>query len=453
MVSAKKPKWTPKKMPFSLNELVLAKFEEYPQWPAIIKKCFWTEEKFNGQWALTARGRRPAQVWCYFINDDSANWVKCIDVKSFSPSIKVTDLVAEDHASFEDLKKALRMATDIYEKKQRGIDDSATEDEDEEGATEQGTTGTKQTEVTKTRGSSQQGTTQPAMASDAGQCANDVGGSGEKAANESPKTPVRARKRPLDETDSDATSPREKKKKGKVHPTNGPTADRFKPPTREQLEEEGASLRSQLWAKEEKLRSAEKIIRKLQKTVSERDALIQEYKTSPSKGLVDIPSFPHTEMPKEAEFQSKDAKAEEFEKMMETLQSAFVSFSSNIRKSVSLRRSLDNRIAEVREEMAGPIDKIAKQEKLAVEDEVQIIGILSEIVISKVPMSDLIRSRAGKFVSRVRKSCEQMPQIRYLSSKIHEIWKDQVDVDTDEIDNRADGTTKESPQGSGKSSG
>lgn len=444
MVSAKKPKYTPKKIPFSMNELVLAKFEEYPQWPAVIKKCFWDDPKYKNQWCLTARGRRPAQVWCYFINDDSANWVKVVNVKSFSPSVKVTDLVPEDHSSFEDLKRALVMATEMYEKRQEGIDASETEDEDDEANAGQGSTEVTQTEATKTRGSSHQGSTLPDQDAtpNRGQSGNGAGASGVQKEIE----PVRTKKRPLEETDSDATSPREKAKKGKTAPTNVPTADRFKPPSLKQLEEENASLRHQLWKKEERLRESEKTIQKLHVTVSERDALIQEYKTSPSKGLVDIPSFPHTSMPKESEFQSIDIKPEELEKTMDLLKSAFMSFSDNIRKSVSLRRNLDQRIAEVRSEMASPIDEIAKQEKLAVQDEVQIIGILSKIVISRVPMSDLLRSRAGKFVSRVRKSCEQMPQIRYLSSKIQEIWKEP-------IEDKSDATKKDTVQAAGKSSG
>lgn len=97
-----------------LNDLVLARFQNYPAWPAIVRTCFWRDNRYNNKWKL----KKPARYWCFFINDDSANWVAVEDVKLYSPSISVDDLANKEDDFYENLKDAIRSAAEIFLRRQ-----------------------------------------------------------------------------------------------------------------------------------------------------------------------------------------------------------------------------------------------------------------------------------------------------------------------------------------------
>lgn len=77
-----------------LGDLVLAKFDSYPYWPAVIERCFWDDSAVHKQWKLAAGQAGPEdgdddaaepRIWCRFLEDDSANWVPVSKIKDFTP--------------------------------------------------------------------------------------------------------------------------------------------------------------------------------------------------------------------------------------------------------------------------------------------------------------------------------------------------------------------------------
>ncbi len=408
-------------------------------------------------------------MWCYFIKDDSANWVEEAKCRPFTPNLNIDDLVDKSHDSYEDLKAAMRMATEIFERRQGG-GDVETEDEDFVDDLQRGDAPGRQSgsadrvddgmEVEPDNSAENVGGMEVAVAPvkkkrgrpkkrlDAemlvgGSSAAHASREGRKkrasptadesilpsGANGAGSTENK-KKRALDGTHGDVTMRSSKKSKTKNGGTDsdsrsGKSYEGFEANDSDTVE----SLREVLQKKELELDGALAQIKKLRKVVKDKDALMNEYKSSPSKGLIDIPCFPDPcglDIPVESSYQTKPMSSEEFGKVLEELTAEYMSFKDNIAKSIALRSELDKKILKIREELKKPCVEIEEQEKLAVADEIAITKVLGRILVAKVSMADLRQHRAGKLVNRVRKSCGEMPQILFLSTKIADIWKEQV---------------------------
>lgn len=109
-----------------LGDLVLAKFDVYPYWPAVVERCFWSERDFHNTWRIEAGQAVPEdepgddvhpRVWCRFIEDDSANWVPVTRVKKFTPATARRWQCRRRTKNYDRQQAAISVAEELFNKR------------------------------------------------------------------------------------------------------------------------------------------------------------------------------------------------------------------------------------------------------------------------------------------------------------------------------------------------
>lgn len=98
---------------FELDSLVLAKFDKFLYWPAVIRK--YHKNMYYPAW------KQDRLLWCHFINDDCGAWVHFSSVKPFEPAgARPWRSRKGLHANSQ--SKEIDIAIEIYERRSQGGD-------------------------------------------------------------------------------------------------------------------------------------------------------------------------------------------------------------------------------------------------------------------------------------------------------------------------------------------
>ncbi len=88
-----------------VGEVVLAKYDEYPPWPAVIKPCGASYGEEEGQW------RKEDYLHCYFLGEENKeNWVERHRVRRFSARRAASTRVRRNNVMYEDYMRAVEEA-------------------------------------------------------------------------------------------------------------------------------------------------------------------------------------------------------------------------------------------------------------------------------------------------------------------------------------------------------
>ena len=69
---------------YALNDVVLARVNRHPFWPAYIRKCSNPDDNNHGRWRIPSPNRDTSLLWCDFIDSASSCWVSTDHIKAFS---------------------------------------------------------------------------------------------------------------------------------------------------------------------------------------------------------------------------------------------------------------------------------------------------------------------------------------------------------------------------------
>ncbi len=376
---------------FSLGDLVLAKLEEYPYWPAIVQKCTREDEHYRGKWRQAGADDEPMKLCCFFLIHRSENWVPLDRVKQFIAAEVHTNHCNRESPHYSAQKAAIEEAEEIYNER---IANSY--------ISEQLSSPLDDTEDDCCVLASSIDSGQPNKRS----CSPEFGARGEKK--------MKIMKR------STQSSP-------KVH---GNCAEIRKCPSeRENVQHAGdtlASLRTAIRRKQKELQAVLSEKRHLEQSIKERDVFLDEFENT--SAFAEVPDFPlhiDLQLPDLSTYKSKTIAKAEFEELIDDLKVNFFNFKYKLKKCTLLRATLGGTIEERKHGLEENFEQIRECEHLAIQQHATVAKALSCLLEAFIDLEDLRLRQAGKMITRILKSCNESSSIRYLCAKIVDKWKAQ----------------------------
>lgn len=99
-----------------LGDVVLARLDAYPPWPAVVEPCSTLAGSNNGPWRLPNDG---GMVHCRFLTSGEENWVPIRDCRIYSKESKSQSRVRANNKLYEDYCEAIKAADRIVAEKEK----------------------------------------------------------------------------------------------------------------------------------------------------------------------------------------------------------------------------------------------------------------------------------------------------------------------------------------------
>ncbi len=394
---------------FRLRDLVLAKFDEYPYWPAVVKKCFWKEGAYHGTWRQAETGDSPERLWCSFVGDNSANWVPVQKIKAFTPRLarrwqcrrKTRNYAAQQAA----IEAAERMYQDRLEHEiLHHVEDEAQQDLALEGASRSvgsGDSGAGNSDSSTSGCETIDNSSVEEGARGAGQKRSYVDLDGPIVASKRRSLSVISRRKEAAEVGAHQEKAQGGCRDDEVYEEE--TSRRHGENIGRSEVDVIAALRRAIQKNEDDLTLAKMTECTLNRKIQLRNAWIEEFKKR--KMFAEVPDLPlHTQLPLPAEiaYQSTSLSGEELKAVLEELGCAYASFKKKLEKCSALREALDIEISEHRSELGFLGNEIEKVEQQVRDDQVSMAKALTQLLEAKVDLNDLRKTRAGKLVASIK---------------------------------------------------
>ena len=98
-----------------LGDVVLARLDAYPPWPAVVEPCSTLAGVNNGPWHLPNDG---GMVHCRFLTSGEENWVAVRDCRIYNKESKSQSRVRPNNKLYEEYCDAVKAADNILAKKE-----------------------------------------------------------------------------------------------------------------------------------------------------------------------------------------------------------------------------------------------------------------------------------------------------------------------------------------------
>ncbi len=105
-----------------LGDVVFARLDAYPPWPAVVEPCSTLAGLNNGPWKLPNDG---GMVHCRFLTSGEENWVPVRDCRIYSKETKSQSRVRPSNKLYEEYCDAIEAADRILEEREKSSISSA----------------------------------------------------------------------------------------------------------------------------------------------------------------------------------------------------------------------------------------------------------------------------------------------------------------------------------------